>query len=66
MAQSLENGIAASIAPKSRPAGRVTFRVRDAAIAQLAQPFTQTAYGCWPAAARKSAKRAESPLTFAS
>jgi len=65
-AQLLANGIAASSAPKSRPAGRVTFRVCDAAIAQPAQSFTQTAHGCWPPAARKSAKRAESPLTFAS
>jgi hypothetical protein len=43
-ARSLENGIAASITPKVRPAGRVTFRVRDAAIAQPAQSFgTRTA-----------------------
>jgi hypothetical protein len=43
-ARSLENGIAASIAPQARPAERVTFRVRDAAIAQPAQPSgTQTA-----------------------
>ena len=34
-ARSLENGIAASSAPKSRPASRVTFRLRDAADSSL-------------------------------
>jgi hypothetical protein len=63
-ARSPENGIAFSSAPRSRRAG-ACFRVRDAAIAQPAQSFTQTAHGCAPPAG-KSAKRAESPLTFAS
>jgi hypothetical protein len=43
-ARSLENGIAVSSAPKPRPAGRATFRLRDAAMAQPAQSFgVQTA-----------------------
>jgi hypothetical protein len=65
-ARSLEHGITVSIAPKPRPAGRVTFRVRDAAIAQPANPSRRPPMAAGLQRLWKSAKGAESPLTFAS